>query len=129
MTNSRDQFQNHRMRFSNIIIRHLELSGTYSVPMDSDLSLVNDLGADSLDLVELCMAVEEEFGVEIEDREIESIETIGQVYDMLAAWQEGKQPISNVVSQDEKLMALRDMMFDLDFMRRFAQNMKLLNIG
>jgi acyl carrier protein len=40
-------------------------------------SFVNDLGADSLDTVELVMAFEEEFGVEIPDDEAEKIQTVG----------------------------------------------------
>ena len=43
-----------------------------------DASFVNDLGADSLDMVELIMAFEEEFGCEIADGEAEHISTVGQ---------------------------------------------------
>ena len=42
-----------------------------------DASFVEDLGADSLDTVELVMAFEEEFGVEIPDEEAEKIRTVG----------------------------------------------------
>lgn len=41
-------------------------------------SFVEDLGADSLDVVELVMALEEEFGIEIPDEEAEKIQTVGQ---------------------------------------------------
>ena len=41
-------------------------------------SFVDDLGADSLDTVELVMALEEEFGVEIPDEEAEKMVTVGQ---------------------------------------------------
>ncbi len=44
-----------------------------------------DLEADSLDLVELMMAFEEEFGGEISDEEAMSIETVGQAVDLLKA--------------------------------------------
>lgn len=47
------------------------------VTMES--SFVDDLGADSLDIVELVMALEEAFGVEIPDSEAEKISTIGDV--------------------------------------------------
>ena len=42
-----------------------------------DSNIVNDLGADSLDTIELVMALEEEFGFEISDSEAEKIETVG----------------------------------------------------
>ena len=42
-----------------------------------DANFVNDLGADSLDTIELVMALEEEFGFEISDREAEKIVTVG----------------------------------------------------
>jgi acyl carrier protein len=42
-----------------------------------DASFIDDLGADSLDLVELVMALEQEFGVTIPDEEVESIKTVG----------------------------------------------------
>ncbi|MCX7714314.1 MAG: acyl carrier protein [Clostridia bacterium] len=46
-----------------------------SVTMDA--SFVDDLGADSLDLVELIMALEEEFDLEIPDEDAEKISTVG----------------------------------------------------
>ncbi|MBO4362896.1 MAG: acyl carrier protein [Clostridia bacterium] len=42
-------------------------------------SIIDDLGADSLDVVELVMALEENFGVEIPDEEAEKISTIGDI--------------------------------------------------
>ena len=42
-----------------------------------DASFIDDLGADSLDIVELVMAMEEEFEVEIPDEEAENIKTVG----------------------------------------------------
>ena len=44
----------------------------------------DDLDADSLDLVELIMALEEEFGVEVPEEELEGIETVAQAYDLVA---------------------------------------------
>jgi acyl carrier protein len=42
-----------------------------------DAAFVDDLGADSLDIVELVMALEEEFGIAIPDEDAESIKTVG----------------------------------------------------
>lgn len=44
-----------------------------------DSSVMNDLGADSLDVVEIVMGLEEEFGVEIEDDEVEKLDTVSDV--------------------------------------------------
>jgi len=43
-----------------------------------EANFIEDLGADSLDLVELIMALEEEFGLSIPDEEAENIKTVGQ---------------------------------------------------
>jgi acyl carrier protein len=43
-----------------------------------DANFVEDLGADSLDTVELVMAFEEEFGIEIPDEDAEKMQTVGQ---------------------------------------------------
>jgi len=42
-----------------------------------EASFIDDLGADSLDIVELVMALEEEFGISIPDEEAENIKTVG----------------------------------------------------
>ena len=47
--------------------------------IQSDSSFVDDLGADSLDTVELVMALEEEFGPEIPEEEAEKLQTVGSV--------------------------------------------------
>ena len=49
----------------------------------ADANFINDLGADSLDQVELIMQLEEEFNIEISDEEAESLTTVGKVYDFL----------------------------------------------
>jgi len=56
-----------------IIVEQLDVTREECVP---EASFIEDLGADSLDLVELIMAMEENFGVEISDEELQKIRTI-----------------------------------------------------
>ena len=58
------------------------------VPADKvtkEARFAEDLDADSLDLVELVMALEETFDVSVEETELEGIETIGQAFDLISA--------------------------------------------
>ena len=48
-----------------------------------DAKFGDDLDADSLDLVELMMVLEEEFGVTVPEEEIEGVKTVGQAYDLI----------------------------------------------
>ena len=50
-----------------------------------EASFIDDLGADSLDIVELVMAMEEEFGIEIPDEDAEKLKTVGDVSAYLQA--------------------------------------------
>lgn len=50
-----------------------------------DASFVDDLGADSLDIVELVMALEDKFGISIPDEEAENIKTVGNAVDFISA--------------------------------------------
>jgi acyl carrier protein len=52
--------------------------------MTAETKIAEDLGADSLDLVDLLMSIEDEFGVEIPDEEVENLHTIGEVCDFIA---------------------------------------------
>lgn len=51
----------------------------------ADASFFDDLGADSLDIVELVMALEDQFGISIPDEDAESIKTVGDAVDYIAA--------------------------------------------
>jgi acyl carrier protein len=50
-----------------------------------ETSFINDLGADSLDTVELVMEFEERFGIEIPDQDAEKIRTVGDAVDYIAS--------------------------------------------
>jgi len=61
-------------RVSEIIVEQLGISKEEIKP---EASFIDDLGADSLDIVELVMAMEEEFDIEIPDDDAEKLQTIG----------------------------------------------------
>jgi acyl carrier protein len=61
-------------RVKSIVVDHLGVEASEVKP---EASFIDDLGADSLDIVELVMAFEEEFGVEIPDDAAEKIATVG----------------------------------------------------
>lgn len=63
-----------------IVIEHLGVEESKVVPA---ASFIDDLGADSLDQVELVMAFEEEFGIEIPDEAAEKITTVGKAVDYI----------------------------------------------
>jgi acyl carrier protein len=64
-----------------LVMEQLDVTKEACVP---EASFIDDLGADSLDLVELIMEMEEVFGVEIADEELEKIRTVKDVIDFLA---------------------------------------------
>ena len=64
-----------------------EQLGVKEDEVQSDSSFVEDLGADSLDTVELVMALEEEFETEIPDEEAEKITTVKEAIDYILAHQ------------------------------------------
>ena len=61
-------------RVKKIVVEHL---GVEADKVTEDASFIDDLGADSLDIVELVMAFEEEFDLEIPDEDAEKIATVG----------------------------------------------------
>ena len=67
-------------RVKKIVVEHL---GVDAEKVSDNASFIDDLGADSLDTVELVMAFEEEFGVEIPDDAAETILTVGDAVGFL----------------------------------------------
>ncbi|MCQ2544163.1 MAG: acyl carrier protein [Lachnospiraceae bacterium] len=67
-------------RIREIIIEQLNLQG---VDITEETSFKDDLGADSLDLFELVMAFEEEYGIEMPQDDLEGIDTVGDVIKLL----------------------------------------------
>jgi len=67
-------------RVKDLIAESLGVSATEVV---SDASFIDDLGADSLDIVELVMAIEKEFGIEIPDEDAEKISTVQDAVDYI----------------------------------------------
>ena len=68
-------------RVKQIIVEQL---GVDESQVDDNASFVDDLGADSLDTVELVMALEEEFEIEIPDEDAEKITTVQQAVDYIS---------------------------------------------
>ena len=69
-------------RFRNCAVEVLSVDADKVVPA---AKFGDDLDADSLDLVELVMALEEEFGIEGPEEDLEGVETVGQAYDLVVA--------------------------------------------
>jgi acyl carrier protein len=76
------QVQDVEARVKEIIVEQLGVDASEVTPQ---ASFVNDLGADSLDTVELVMALEEEFDIEIPDEEAEKIQSVSQAVDYIKA--------------------------------------------
>lgn len=74
-------------RVKEIIVEQLNVDAAQVTPQ---ASFTTDLGADSLDQVELIMKLEEDFGIEIPDTETEKIKTVGNAIDFIKSKQAGK---------------------------------------
>ena len=72
--------ENIEERVHNIVCEQL---GTTRDKIAAETSFINDLGADSLDTVELVMEFEDEFETSIPDEEAEKIQTVGQAIDFI----------------------------------------------
>jgi acyl carrier protein len=67
-------------RFKKCAIEVLAVEGD---KITKEASFADDLDADSLDLVELVMALEEEFDVAVDEEELEGIDTVGKAYELI----------------------------------------------
>ena len=63
-------------KVTEIIVEQL---GVNADQVKSEAKLIEDLGADSLDAVELVMAIEEEFGIEVPDEDAEKLTSVGEI--------------------------------------------------
>ena len=70
-------------KIKSIIADQLGIDDLETITMET--SLVEDLEADSLDAVEVIMALEDEFGIEIPDEDAENFKTIGDLYKYIEA--------------------------------------------
>jgi acyl carrier protein len=73
-TQGEGSMADYEAKIKEIIINEL---GVEADKVTNEASFVEDLGADSLDTVELVMAFEEEFGIEIPDEDAEQLQTVG----------------------------------------------------
>ena len=69
-------------RVKKIVVEHL---GVDEGTVTDNASFIDDLGADSLDTVELVMALEDEFGLDIPDEEAEKIKTVQDAIDYISS--------------------------------------------
>lgn len=67
-------------RFTNLAVQVLSVEAAQVVP---EASFADDLDADSLDLAELVMALEDEFDITVEEEELADIKTVGQALDIV----------------------------------------------
>ena len=75
-------------RVKKIVVEHL---GVEPDKVTEDASFIDDLGADSLDIVELVMAFEEEFGIEIPDEDAEKITRVKEAIEYIDSHAKGKK--------------------------------------
>ncbi|MEO1843687.1 MAG: acyl carrier protein [Akkermansiaceae bacterium] len=67
-------------KIKEIIVEQL---GVNADQVTREAKMIEDLGADSLDAVELVMAIEEEFGIEVPDEQAEKLQAVGDIIDYI----------------------------------------------
>ena len=78
-----NSFSEDPQRFEKVKSIIVEQLGVAETSVEMEASFIDDLGADSLDIVELIMALEEEFDLQIPDNEAEKIMTVGDVVEYI----------------------------------------------
>lgn len=73
-------FNEMQTRIAAIIVEHL---GCEAIEVKHEAKFVDDLDCDSLDVIELTMAFEEEFGIEIADDEMEKVDTVQDAFTLI----------------------------------------------
>lgn len=73
------------MEFETIKRILVEQLGVSEEEVTMEATFENDLGADSLDLVEILMALEEEYGFEVSEEDVEGIDTVGKAVEYIKA--------------------------------------------
>lgn len=81
------------VRVRRIICRQLSLPDHEEYRLADDARLVQDLGADSLDMVEMANALEEEFDVDISDAELEQVQRVADLYALVQRKKTGQRPL------------------------------------
>ena len=76
---TREEFFN---SLKGILVDRLKVDGD---TITHEATFLEDLGLDSIDLMTMVMALEEEFGIEVDDSEVEGIETVSQALDLLTS--------------------------------------------
>jgi acyl carrier protein len=63
----------------------IEIREIEAAQVTKDATFAEDLDADSLDVVELVMELEEEFGIEVPEEELQDVKTVGQAFDIIVS--------------------------------------------
>jgi acyl carrier protein len=91
----------------------MEQLGVSDDQVTAEASFVNDLGADSLDTVELIMALEEEFKIEIADEDAQKMVTVGDAMGYIQSWMKLRDVLSKTLGIAEENISADSSMGDL----------------